>query len=284
MPQVDRYKQRNVNIEFYAVEDCSKLPYTDRFSLIFITYGSMKGILNDRPISINAPGILCLTEDDEWQVTERHGLAAQSFNFDPEFLISAVHVETQDYSPAAPRIQNGRLFFQREDPNRAVPRITETAYPSLFQWFFILGTEVQAQSDERWACRIKKYLIQILGLLEDLNRVSHHSPVDAVLDYIHTHYPQKISLEDLTKCAHMNRVTLNQLFQERCGCTAIGYLLSHRLKMACDLLTHTDMSLNDIAGAIGFQYDTYFIKQFTAKKGMSPTSYRSHSRKLATNV
>ncbi|MFF2888521.1 helix-turn-helix domain-containing protein [Paenibacillus sp. NPDC057967] len=154
----------------------------------------------------------------------------------------------------------------------------------MFQWFFVLGTEVQAQSDERWACRIKKYLIQIMGLLEDLNRDSQHSPVDAVLEYIHTHYPQKISLEDLTKCAHMNRVTLNQLFQERCGYTAIGYLLSHRLKMACDLLTHTDMSLHDIAGAIGFQYDTYFIKQFTAKKGMSPTSYRNISRKLATNV
>jgi len=284
MPQVDRYKQRNVNIEFFAVEDCSKLPYTDRFSLIFITSGSMKGILNDRPISINAPGILCLAGDDEWQVTEKHGLAAQSFNFHPEFLISAVHMETQDYSKAAPRIQNGRTFFQREHPHMAVPRITEKAFPYLFQWFFILGTEVQAQSDERWACRIKKYLIQIMSLLEDLNRVSQHSPVDAVLEYIHTHYPKKITLEDLTKCAHMNRVTLNQLFQERCGCTAIGYLLSHRLKMACDLLTHTDMSLNDIAGAIGFQYDTYFIKQFTAKKGMSPTSYRTISRKLAANV
>ncbi|RJE84743.1 AraC family transcriptional regulator [Paenibacillus sp. 1011MAR3C5] len=284
MPQVDRYKQRAVNIEFFAVEDCSLLPYTDRYSLIFITSGSIKGILNDRPICINAPGILCLAGDDEWQVTEKHGLAAQSFNFHPEFLISAVHVETQDYSRAAPRIQTGRSFFQREHLYMAVPRITEKAYPFLFQWFFVLGTEVQAQSDERWACRIKKYLIQILGLLEDLNRVSQHSPVDAVLEYIHTHYSKKISLVDLTKCAHMNRVTLNQLFQERCGYTAIGYLLSHRLKMACDLLTHTDMSLNDIAEAIGFQYDTYFIKQFTAKKGMSPTTYRTISRTLATNV
>ncbi|MNN75847.1 hypothetical protein D3C81_1921750 [compost metagenome] len=83
-----------------------------------------------------------------------------------------------------------------------MPRLTEKAYPLLFEWFFVLGTEVQAQSDALWVCRIKKYLIQILGLLEELNRNSEHSPVDVVLDYIHTNYSKKISLEDLTKCVH----------------------------------------------------------------------------------
>lgn len=29
-------------------------------------------------------------------------------------------------------------------------------YPQLFEWFFVLGTEVYAQSNARWACRIKK--------------------------------------------------------------------------------------------------------------------------------
>ncbi|BBI33348.1 helix-turn-helix domain-containing protein [Cohnella abietis] len=282
MPQVDRYKQRTVNVEFSAVEDCSALPYSGRFSLIFIKSGSIKGTLNERPISISAPGVFCLAEDDELQVNEKDKLAAQSFSFHPEFLNTTTLAETQDYFPTTPSIQTGRSLFQREHQNTAIPRITEKAYPLLFEWFFVLGTEVLAQSDELWVCRIKKYLIQILGLLEDLNRVSAHSPVDVVLDYIHTNYFKKISLEDLTNRAHVNRVTLNKLFQERCGYTAIGYLLSHRFKIACELLTHTGMSLNDIAGATGFEYDTYFIKQFTVKKGMSPTSYRTTSRRFAT--
>ena len=116
-------------------------------------------------------------------------------------------------------------------------------------------------------------------MLEDLNRHSEQSPVDLVLEYIHTHYSDKIILEDLTKCAYLNRVSLNKMFQERCGCTAMGYLLLHRLKVAGNLLTHTDMTLNEIARATGFEYDTYFIKQFTAKKachqqhiGKSPVS------------
>ncbi|MNN16344.1 HTH-type transcriptional activator Btr [compost metagenome] len=144
-----------------------------------------------------------------------------------------------------------------------------------------MGTEVQAQSDALWVCRIKKYLIKIMGLLEELNQNREYSPVESVLDYIHTNYAHKIRLENLTSCAHMNRMTLNKLFQERCGKTAIGYLLSYRLKVASELLTHTDMSLNEIAQATGFEYDTYLIKQFTAKKGMSPTMYRMSSRQSA---
>ncbi|OME90787.1 MULTISPECIES: helix-turn-helix domain-containing protein [Paenibacillus] len=282
MPQIDRHKNRTVNIEFAAAEDFDMLPYPERLTLILITSGSMSGTLNERPISISSPGVLCLTEDDDMKVMEKQNVAAQSFRFHPEFLNTITLSETQGYFPTAPRIQTGLSLFQRDDRYTGVPRVTEKAYPLLFEWFFILGTEVQAQSDERWVCRIKKYLIQILGLLEDLNRNSEQSPVDLVLEYIHTNYPKKISLEDLTSCAHLNRVTLNKMFQERCGNTAIGYLLSYRLKVACELLTHTGMKLDEIARDTGFEYDTYFIKQFTAKKGISPTKYRNITRKFAT--
>lgn len=282
MPQIDRYKNRTVYIEFSAVEDFSILPYPERLTLILITSGSMSGTLNERPISISAPGVLCLAEDDDIKVLEKHNIAAQSFCFHSEFLNTITLSEMQGYFPTVPRIQTGLSLFQRDDPYTAAPHITEKAYPPLFEWFFILGMEVQAQSDVRWVCRVKKYLIQILGLLEDLNRNSEQSPVDSVLEYIHTNYSSKISLEDLTNCAHLNRVTLNKLFQERCGNTAMGYLLSHRLKVACELLTHTGMKLDDIARATGFEYDTYFIKQFTAKKGISPTKYRNISRKFST--
>ena len=64
----------------------------------------------------------------------------------------------------------------------------------------------------------------------------------------------------------------------------MSYLLSHRLKVAGDLLTHTGMSLNEIARSTGFEYDTYFIKQFTAKRGISPTAYRNASRELAIDL
>lgn len=281
MPQIDRHKNRTVHIEFVAAEDFTHFPYPERFTLVFITNGSIKGILNERPVTISAPAILCLSAEDTIQVLEKHNASASSFCFHLDFLNSTPHAETADYFPTDLKIQTGLSLFRKSPERTGIPRITEKAYPQLLEWFFVLGTEVYAQSDALWACRIKKYFIQIMGVLEDLNRHSEQSPVDLVLEYIHTNYSNKITLEDLTKCAYLNRVSLNKMFQERCGSTAMGYLMSHRLKVAGNLLTHTDMSLNEIARATGFEYDTYFIKQFTAKKGMSPTAYREISRKFS---
>lgn len=281
MPLIDRYKNRTVNIEFVPTEDLRRLPYPERRALVLITSGSLHGTFNEHPISLVAPAVLCLAEHDELNVTDMHQVAAQAFHFHPDFLNSVRLSETEMYFPSAPSIQTGLSLFQRVDPYPGIPRLTASAYPHVFEWFFVLGMEVMAQSDERWACRIKKYLIQILGLLEELNQYREPSPVDQVLEYIHTNYSRKITLEDLTETAHLNRVTLNKLFQERCGSTAMGYLLSYRLKVASELLTHTDMNLNDIARATGFEYDTYFIKQFTSKKGMSPTTFRNNSRKFS---
>ncbi|MBV7271413.1 helix-turn-helix transcriptional regulator [Clostridium sp. PL3] len=213
MSQVDRHKNRIVYIEFIADESFSNLPYKERFTIIFVTSGSMNLQLNDYPIKVVAPSILCLSMEDTIQVSEKQNISAQS--------------------------------------------------------------------DSLWVCRIKKYLIQILGLLEEINHHIEQSPVGLVLEYMYTNYSDKISLEDLTRCAHLNRVSLNKMFQDLCGCTAMGYLLSYRLKVAENLLTHTGMSLNEIARAAGFEYDTYFIKQFTVKRGMTPTEFRNTSREFA---
>jgi YesN/AraC family two-component response regulator len=280
MPQMDRHKNRTVYIEFVADENFTNLPYKERLTIIFITSGSMNLQLNDHPTKIVAPSILCLSMDDAIQVLEKYNVSSQSFCFHPDFFNTAHFSESQGYMSTNLKIETGLSLFKKDNINTGAYSVTEKVYPKLYEWFFVMGTEVYAQSDSLWVCRIKKYLIQILGLLEDLNRHSEQSPVDLVLEYIHTNYSDKISLEDLTRCAHLNRVSLNRMFQDLCGCTAMGYLLLHRLKVAENLLTHTGMSLNEIARATGFEYDTYFIKQFTAKRGMTPTEFRNTSREF----
>lgn len=260
------------------MEDFKNLPYPERFTLLFITNGTINGQLNERPIEISAPGVLCLSKDDHLQVTQKDNISAQSFSFHPDFFKTFRISEAQTYKPSNLQIQTGLSLFNRDHTQTGVPHIPGKAYPQLLEWFFVLGTEVYAQSNALWVCRIKKYLIQILGMLESLNRQHEQSPIDLVLDYIYTNYSSKVTLEDLTNCAHLNRTSLNVMFQKRCGCTAMGYLLSYRLKMAGHLLVHTDMTLDEIARSIGFQYDTYFIKQFTAKREMSSTTFRSTYR------
>lgn len=281
MPQMDRYKNRPVYIEFVANENFINLPYKERLTIILITNGTINLRLNNCPMKIMAPSIFCLSMDDEIEVFEKKNASLQSFSFHPDFFNTARFLESKGYLSTSLKIESGLSLFKRENNHIGVYNLTEKVYPKLYEWFFIMGTEVYAQSDSLWVCRIKKYLIQILELLEELGNHKEQTPVNLVLEYIHVNYSGKIMLEDLTKCAHLNRVSLNKMFQELCGVTAMGYLLEYRLKVSETLLTHTDMSLNEIARDTGFEYDTYFIKQFTAKRGMSPTKFRNASRDFA---
>lgn len=58
------------------------------------------------------------------------------------------------------------------------------------------------------------------------------------------------------------------------GHTAMDYLITHRLKIACEALVHTNLKMTELAEACGFKYDTYFIKQFSKKIDISPSDYR----------
>ncbi|WP_270568042.1 helix-turn-helix domain-containing protein [Clostridium beijerinckii] len=283
MPQADRHKNRTVYIEFIANENFVNLPYKERLTITFITSGSLNLQLNDRPVKIVAPSILCLSMEDKIEVIEKQNVSSQSFCFHPDFFNTAHFSENTGYISTNLKIKTGLLLFGKDKIHTRVYAVDEKIYLKLYEWFFIMGTEVYAQSDSLWVCRIKKYLIQILGLIEELNHNSEKSPVNLVLEYIHINYSDKITLEDLTRCAHLNRVSLNKSFQDLCGCTAMGYLLAYRLKFSESLLTHTDMSLNEIARATGFEYDTYFIKQFLAKRGMTPTEFRKNSREFSSH-
>lgn len=284
MPQADRYKTRTVKIEFKAHEEFIHFPYNEYFSLTCMTNGLMKGILNNRHVVIKAPCFLCLTDKDTLLIDELRNVSAQTFSFHPDFLRTAPYTQMQEYRKLDLKIQIGSSIFQRSSTNSGIFNLEKAIYSQLREWFFIIGTEVYAQSDSLWVCRIKNYLIRIMGMLENLYRVKEQDPVDSALDYIYENYFKKVTLEDITHQAHLNRVSLNKQFRERYECTAMEYLNKYRIKMAEELLIHTGMNLADIAQSVGFEYDTYFIRQFTRQKGMSPTNFRKSARKFSEMV
>ncbi|RRK10680.1 AraC family transcriptional regulator [Lactiplantibacillus garii] len=281
--QHDRYKERDVQIDFKPHVDFQNMT-TNCLQLIFITNGSLTANLNQRPVSLKAPVILFLTPHDTWELTDSRQPAAQAFQFQSDFLKTVPYSKYQEYHIKTPELMNGLSRFTAKESRLKIFHLQRALFEKLHQFFFILGTEVFAQSDHLWVCRIKKYLIQILKVLEDLNREHVTSSVDNVLDYIYTNYDTKITLADLVNVAHLNRVSLNRQFNERVNMTAMTYLAHYRLAVADQLLIHTGMSLADIAAAVGYDYETYFIKQFQKQRGVSPTAFRLNSRELATII
>lgn len=76
----------------------------------------------------------------------------------------------------------------------------------------------------------------------------------SVLEYIHTHYSEKLTVTRLTSIANMSQPTLMRKFRNVCGCSPMQYVTSYRKAQAQRMLREKQISKTQIAYECGF-YD-----------------------------
>lgn len=104
---------------------------------------------------------------------------------------------------------------------------------------------------------------------------SNVSAVTAVLAYIDEHYARDLSLSDLCAAASVSPGHLNHLFRTTLGVAPMEYLRRHRLDRAKVLLEETDLSVADVADAVGYRDAFHFSRTFRRLEGLAPSRYRS---------
>ncbi len=103
--------------------------------------------------------------------------------------------------------------------------------------------------------------------------------VSEALQYIHLHYEDEISLEQLADQADSSPRHLGRQFKERMGVSPIDYVIHLRMKKAKRLLASTDASLQEIAESLGYSDSYAFAKMFKKQTGMPPIGYRDLHRR-----
>lgn len=99
-------------------------------------------------------------------------------------------------------------------------------------------------------------------------------PIRLACSYVEEHYNEPIKLEDVAEVVNLNPAYFSTLFAKKTGQNFTEYVTLFRLKRACELLSHSDMNINEIAATLGFPDSRYFSKLFRKKMGLKPTEYR----------
>ena len=102
--------------------------------------------------------------------------------------------------------------------------------------------------------------------------------VDKCVDYIVKHYREKILLEDIAGQLGLSENYLSKIFYKHTGTHFQDYIVQHRVERSTGLLSHSDMSLTDIAIYVGFPSQSYFGRVFKKYMGMTPKKYRETHR------
>lgn len=92
--------------------------------------------------------------------------------------------------------------------------------------------------------------------------------------YLKTQYSQPISIEALSEDLGYHRVYFSNLFKQFMDKSPKQYLVEVRMKQAEHLLVSTALSVEQIAGSVGYGDALYFSKHFQRWSGSAPTAYR----------
>lgn len=111
--------------------------------------------------------------------------------------------------------------------------------------------------------------IQVEQKYQKINRMLLDS-----IDYIHKHYSERITLEDITSRFGISKAAYCNLFKEGTGTTFLVYLNNLRCEKVTQLLIESDMSQEEIAEAAGFSDVSSLYRNFINRYGVSPGKYR----------
>ena len=92
--------------------------------------------------------------------------------------------------------------------------------------------------------------------------------------YIDENYRESISLDSLAERFYFSREYIGRIFRAQYGCAVYEYIQQTRMEKAKALLANPRLSLQTIAGHLGFSNANYFSKAFRRYYHLSPSEYR----------
>lgn len=96
----------------------------------------------------------------------------------------------------------------------------------------------------------------------------------AALDYIHSSYESKITLEAIAGTCHYSKSECCRMFNRILRQSPMEYVISYRIHQSLPLVAGGKYSMTEIAGRVGFSGSSYFSEVFRKQIGCTPSEYK----------
>ncbi len=131
-------------------------------------------------------------------------------------------------------------------------------------------------SGEKESVLVYEYILNAKKLLlsSESEKSSNDNAVDTAIIYIDKNYMNDIRLESLAELSGISVQHFCRLFRKKTAMRPMEYLARKRIAEAKALLDNTDMLIDDISKAVGYNDGSYFGAVFRRTEGISPGEYR----------
>lgn len=101
--------------------------------------------------------------------------------------------------------------------------------------------------------------------------------VRRALLYVHLHFAERITLDDIAQDASLDRSYLCRLFKKETGINLFSYLNRLRMEAAAEQIQNGNQYVKEVAASVGVDDPFYFTRLFKNHFGVSPSEYRRES-------
>ena len=266
----------NINDMSKLIDHTIPWHWHEELELNYIKKGSLRVFTNNSKYTIEAgEGFFINTNVMNMKVsTAKRGRTTEvSHIFHPIFLSGNFHsiYETKYLNPI---IKNPHIeivkFTEETESGKALLSILKRI------------EELQAEKNTEFATRnllSEAWLLLIREVMENpqghtRTSLKTQDRLQYMIAFIHRHYREKITLEDIAASASISTREATRTFRRIRDKTPVDYLIEYRLNKAGNDLLSTKDSITDIAYRNGFESSAYFGKMFRKHFQMTPSQFR----------
>lgn len=197
------------------------------------------------------PPVFCRVQENlEITFVRSHRLAARVIRFDVSFLnvhigYEMIHSGRYDESIEDFGFIPLNAFYECPDGVPPFLPLSRDGFLRMQDLFDAFGAALASRNDPRWSCWTRLHLLMILELVHrcytaavgqrtaGFDLQAPHVWVSLLLEYIHSHYAESLSLDALSQYIHVNKTSLTKEFKAVVGCSVSEYIQLYRFQCAC---------------------------------------------------
>ncbi|MCM3164764.1 AraC family transcriptional regulator [Metabacillus litoralis] len=122
----------------------------------------------------------------------------------------------------------------------------------------------------------KNLIVNGFKLEYDQVEVQKNKRMKEMLNYVHSHFAEKLTLDDIAKAGQLSRSECCRYFKRTLKTTPLSYVTDYRIQNSLILLQQTELNVTEIAYQVGFNSTSNFIDKFRKTTNMTPLAYKKY--------
>ena len=121
--------------------------------------------------------------------------------------------------------------------------------------------------------------VNVLEALDLKLKKSENSKEDNIIkvkEYVNDHFGSEINIQTVSELLNVSESYLIRLFKSEMGYTFHEFLISVRMKRACEFLLDPHIKIYEVAHKVGYNDQRYFSTVFKKNIGVTPVELKEH--------